>query len=98
MYDFCKNFEMASSKTISVSKCLELLKEIIDDTIRPKKEKLGSYENVREILQKSGVHITQKPTEKVRKIYKFYFTKGAYRNYVCIAEMPLGFQIRVGYQ
>ena len=71
---------MASSNiNISVSKCLGLLKEIIDDTIRPKKEKLGSFENVREILQKSGVHITKKPTEKVRKICKLYFT-----NYVCI--------------
>ena len=61
----------SSNKTISMSKCLEILQEIIDDTIRPKKEKLGSFENVCEILQKSDVSVTIKPVEKVRKICKF---------------------------
>ena len=63
---------MASSKKIiSMSKCLVILQEIIDDTIRPKKEKLGSFENACEILQKSYVSVKPKPEDKVRKICKF---------------------------
>ena len=62
----------SSNKIILISKCLELLKEIIDDTIRPKKEKLGSFENVCEILQNCGVLVTERPDEKVRNMQFMY--------------------------
>ena len=65
----------ANNKTIPTSECLEKLKEIYDD-LRHKNQKLGSYENVREILQMCGVSVTEKPDEKVREnVHLMYLLK-----------------------
>ena len=65
----------SNNKTIPTSECLEKLKEIYDD-LRHKNQKLGSYENVREILQMCGVSVTEKPDEKVREnVHLMYLLK-----------------------
>ena len=58
----------SNNEIISNSVCLEKIKEIIDDILRPKNQKLGSFENACEILRMCGVDVTEKPAEKVRKI------------------------------
>ena len=65
---------MASNNEISIStsKCLEKIKEIIDDNLRHKNQKLESYENVCEVLLMCGVTVTEKPDEKVRNIQFMY--------------------------
>ena len=54
--------------TISNSVCLYEIKVISDDILRPKNKKLGTYENLCEILQTCGVSVTERPDEKVRNI------------------------------
>ena len=53
---------------ISKSDCLIKLKEFIDETdyMVGRKQKLNSFEVLREILSKFRVSITEKPIEKVR--------------------------------
>ena len=53
---------------ISKSDCLIKLKEFIDETdyMVGRKQKLNSFEVLREILSKFSVSITEKPIEKVR--------------------------------
>ena len=53
---------------ISTSDCLIKLKEFIDETdyMVGRKQKLNSFEVLREILSKFSVSITEKPIEKVR--------------------------------
>ena len=58
-----------TSKVISSSDCLEKLKEILDESnhTRKKKQKLGDFENICQILQKCDIQVTTAPEEKVRK-------------------------------
>ena len=49
---------METQKIISTSDCLYKLQEIIDEPSRPKRQKLGTFENVCKILQKFNVSIS----------------------------------------
>ena len=58
--------EEATKIIISKSECLNTVKEIIDsDYARAKKEKLGNFENICEILRNFGVSILKEPVDKV---------------------------------
>ena len=56
---------METQKIISTSDCLYELQEIIDEPSRPKRQKLGTFENVCKILQKFNVSINEQPVKKV---------------------------------
>jgi hypothetical protein len=57
---------MSKEKIITKLECYYKIKEITEepDYVRPKKQKLSSFGNVTEVLNKCGVYIAEKPAEK----------------------------------
>ena len=62
-------WKMETQKSISTSDCLYKLQEIIDEPSRPKRQKLGTFENACKILQMCNVSINEQPVEKVSTSY-----------------------------